>query len=65
MEFDVILRRVGGSFIITVPIDVVRAYHLDAGDSVRWNLRGDETKIQFFRVMTNKVPAERELETAQ
>ena len=66
MDRDVILRKVGGSFIITVPADVVRAYGLEPWRSLSARQsQGDETALQFFKVVTNKVPAAREMEAAE
>jgi hypothetical protein len=62
MKIEAILRRVGGSTMMTVPAKILRAYRLGVGDVVVWNIGEDEAKVQFLRVTTTVEPAELETE---
>ena len=53
------VRITGDSLAVTIPVDIVRAYRLSAGDSILWDLGEDEAKITFFRVTKTVAPAER------
>ena len=71
MIFDRVLRKVGGSLTLSLPQEVIRAYRLSVGDTIRWHVGEDKITIQFFkvtRVVTETVaptPAERVMEAAE
>jgi antitoxin component of MazEF toxin-antitoxin module len=62
MQREMTLRKVGASLFVTVPVEVVRAYRLSAGDSILWDIGEDEAKVKFFRVTTSKTEVQREQE---
>jgi antitoxin component of MazEF toxin-antitoxin module len=65
MKIKATLRRTGGSTMMTVPAEILRAYRLGPGDAVVWDIEGDEAKVVFLRVRTSVEPAEKELAAAE
>jgi antitoxin component of MazEF toxin-antitoxin module len=59
MQRYMTLRKTGDSLAITIPVEVVLAYCLSAGDSILWDIGQDEAKVKFFRVTKTMAPAER------
>ena len=45
------------SLSITVPADFVRAYGLNAGDSVEWESSETMAVLKFFKVTRTEIPA--------
>ena len=43
-KFDVKLRKVGNSFVVTIPADFVERFELDEGDFLALELDSDEIK---------------------
>lgn len=43
-KFDVKLRKVGNSFVVTVPKDLVDRFELEEGDFIAMTFDGDEIK---------------------
>ena len=63
MERDGILRTVGGSLVMTVPREMVRAFDLRTGDTIRWYFWEGELKVEI-RKMNRAVPEVKETEAA-
>ena len=58
MQRYMTLRKVGASLFLTVPVEIVKAYRLSAGDSILWDIQSDnEAKVKFFRVTRTVTPA--------
>ncbi len=43
-EFDVRLRKVGNSFVVTVPKDIINRFELKEGDFIALNFNSNEIK---------------------
>lgn len=49
------VRRAGGSFIVTIPNKLVRAFDLSHGDTIRWTFDESGARLEFYKI----TPAER------
>jgi len=43
-KFDVKLRKVGNSYVVTIPKDTINRFRLEEGDYLAINFDGDEIK---------------------
>jgi antitoxin component of MazEF toxin-antitoxin module len=60
MKRDIKLRRNGDSLVMTMPVDLVRAYQLSPGDIVAWDGGWNGATVKFFRVSETRTPALRQ-----
>jgi hypothetical protein len=54
------IRRNARSVQLNIPIEFVRAFGLNAGDSTLWSAEGDTVTLKFFRVTSDVAPASME-----
>jgi bifunctional DNA-binding transcriptional regulator/antitoxin component of YhaV-PrlF toxin-antitoxin module len=51
------LHKVGNSIRLTIPVDVVRAFGLDARDDVLLEADENGVTLKFFKVTKSRTPA--------
>ena len=53
-KFDAKLRKVGNSYIVTIPIDTIKRFELNEGDFLAIELNSEEIKRQSQGKDTSK-----------
>ena len=65
MQRNTTLRKVGRSIFFTIPVDIVRAYGLEPGDTVSIDADENGGELKFFWVRKTETPAVRGQEREQ
>jgi phage gp45-like len=64
MQKQITIRQNNRALQMVVPVEFVRAFGLNAGDSVLWSTDGHTVALKFFRVTKIETPALMEQEAA-